>query len=229
QKMRSEIAISSEKQKELQILNGMISLAPLAISKKKLPNVATWTEKDPRLSLDSFHKYASKATRKSIFRRIFPSNSSQAYGMYSRMEQAPNPHSRITLSNEVDSLGMPKTNLFWALSAIDKKSLRYLNKLVGQQVGKSGIGRVKIYDFLVDDDDDSIPASISAGWHHMGTTRMSDDPNTGVVDSNCQVHGINNLFIAGSSCFPTGGAATPTLTIVALSLRLSDYLKKIID
>jgi choline dehydrogenase-like flavoprotein len=62
-------------------------------------------------------------------------------------------------------------------------------------------------------------------WHHMGTTRMHDDPKQGVVDRNCQVHGIDNLFIAGSSVFPTGGYNTPTLTIVALALRLADHLK----
>ncbi|MGB5361361.1 MAG: GMC family oxidoreductase, partial [Eudoraea sp.] len=66
---------------------------------------------------------------------------------------------------------------------------------------------------------------LGGGWHHMGTTRMSADHNKGVVDANCKVHGISNLFIAGSGCFSTAGAPNPTLTLVALSLRLSDYLK----
>ena len=62
-------------------------------------------------------------------------------------------------------------------------------------------------------------------WHHLGTTRMHDDPAQGVVDANCQVHGTANLFVAGCSVFPTGGTAAPTLTIVALALRLADFVQ----
>jgi choline dehydrogenase-like flavoprotein len=69
------------------------------------------------------------------------------------------------------------------------------------------------------------PDSTNAGWHHMGTTRMSNNPKTGVVDANCKVHGIANLYVAGSACYPTSGAPNPTLTLVALALRLSDHLK----
>jgi choline dehydrogenase-like flavoprotein len=61
-------------------------------------------------------------------------------------------------------------------------------------------------------------------WHHMGTTRMHDSAQLGVVDRNCKVHGINNLFVAGSSVFPTYGANFPTITIAALALRLADHL-----
>jgi len=82
-------------------------------------------------------------------------------------------------------------------------------------------------DFMLDDKEDKIPtASVSGGWHHLGTTRMSDNPKEGVVDANCKVHGISNLFVAGSSCFTTGGAVNPTYTVVAISLRLSDYIKE---
>jgi choline dehydrogenase-like flavoprotein len=75
--------------------------------------------------------------------------------------------------------------------------------------------------------DDSWPDFTSGGWHHMGTTRMSDDPHTEIVDADCKVHGIANLFVAGASCFVTAAAPNPTLTIVALSLRLSDHLKRL--
>jgi len=64
------------------------------------------------------------------------------------------------------------------------------------------------------------------GKHHMGTTRMHDDPRQGVVDSDCRVQGVSNLYVAGSSVFPTGGYANPTLTIVALALRLAEHLKR---
>lgn len=225
-KIRAELAISAEKQKELRVLNGTVSLSPLETEKKRLPNIVTWVEKDPRTSRDSFHKYASKAIKKNIFERLFPSTDYQSFGMYSRIEQSPNPLSRITLNNEEDSLGVPKTSLNWALSPIDKKSLRELNKLVGQQVGLAGIGRVRLHDFLLDEKDETMPEYTSGGWHHMGTTRMSENPKNGVVDGNCKVHNIHNLFIAGSSCFTTSGAVTPTLSIIALSLRLSDHVKE---
>ncbi len=224
---RAELAIAEKKQRELKVLNGTVSLLPLEIAKKLTPSVLTWSQNDPRKSLDSFAKYGTEAYKKSLMERFMPSsNNHQAFGLYTRIEQAPNPNSRVTLMNDKDELGMPKVSLNWALSAIDKKTVRVLNELIGQQVGAAGIGRVKLFDFLLDDNDHTMPNTTSGGWHHIGTTRMSDNPKTGVVDANCKVHGISNLFIAGSSCFPTGGAVNPTLTIVATSLRLSDFLKQ---
>mgnify|MGYP002795102190 CR=1 FL=1 len=84
-------------------------------------------------------------------------------------------------------------------------------------------------DYLRDENDDTFPDSTNGGWHYMGTTRMSDDPKTGVVDPNCQVHGISNLYVAGSGCYVTAAAPNPTLTLVALSLRLSDFVKNKMD
>ena len=82
-----------------------------------------------------------------------------------------------------------------------------------------------MHEWLQNETDESWPSFLGGGWHHMGTTRMHDDPRQGVVDVNCRVHGLDNLFVAGASCFTTGGAANPTLTLVALTLRLSDHLK----
>ena len=76
-------------------------------------------------------------------------------------------------------------------------------------------------------DDGHLPDQIIGGWHHMGTTRMHQDPKKGVVDQNCRVHGISNLFIAGPSVFPTSGYANPSLTIVALAVRLADHIKSL--
>ena len=73
------------------------------------------------------------------------------------------------------------------------------------------------------------PSTLSGGWHHMGTTRMHDDPTQGVVDANCKVHGLANLSVAGAAVYPTAGCANPTLTLVALSFRLSDHLKATVD
>ena len=73
---------------------------------------------------------------------------------------------------------------------------------------------------------DDWPAGVSYGYHHMGTTRMNANPKHGVVNADCRVHGIGNLYVAGSSVFPTSGSANPTLTIVALALRLADQIKR---
>jgi choline dehydrogenase-like flavoprotein len=69
------------------------------------------------------------------------------------------------------------------------------------------------------------PPAVFGNWHHLGTTRMHRDPSRGVVDENCRVHEMSNLYIAGGSVLPTGGYANPSLTIVALSLRLADHLR----
>jgi choline dehydrogenase-like flavoprotein len=184
----------------------------------------TWNSDDPRKAgknfLDSIFTAARKAPPASV--------GSSVYELFTRIEQAPNADSRITLDSEKDALGMPRAQLHWVLTPLEKSSLRKIGELIGQQAGEASVARVQLMDYLQDEKDDSWPYFTGGGWHHMGTTRMSDDPRTGVVDANCQVHGISNLLVAGSSCFVTAGAANPTLTLVALSLRLSDHLKKML-
>jgi choline dehydrogenase-like flavoprotein len=94
--------------------------------------------------------------------------------------------------------------------------------LLAQELGHTGIGRLRINPLASGTNGFH---GVENGFHHMGTTRMHDDPRQGVVDANCRVHGIGNLFIGGSSVFPTYSFDNPTMTIVALTLRLSDYLK----
>jgi choline dehydrogenase-like flavoprotein len=227
-KVRAELAVSAKKQEELEILHATISLWPLEVSKKLKPWVTTWQEDDPRKSLKNWDKFYSGAQKKSLLKRILSSSKHKSYGLFTRSEQAPNPSSRVKLGMEKDSLGVPRADLSWVMAPIDKRTIRKTNELLGQLVGTAGIGRVKLADFLWDESDVNMPSFISGGWHHMGTTRMSDDPNNGVVDANCKVHGISNLFVAGSSCYATGSAVNPTYTIVAISLRLSDHIKEVI-
>jgi choline dehydrogenase-like flavoprotein len=138
------------------------------------------------------------------------------------LEQAPNPDSRVTLSSERDALGMRRVELAWNFGELEKKTLLRANELVGLEAGRAGIGRVKIVE---SESDTGWPPGVRGAWHQMGTTRMDQDPKVGVVDENCRVHGTENLFIAGSSVFPTSGYTNPTLTIVALALRMADHLK----
>jgi len=142
-----------------------------------------------------------------------------------RSEQAPNPDSRITLSDERDTLGLNKAILDWQLTDIDFQTIRTSLELIGEELGRLGLGRVQLADWLtttrVNWSD-----SLNFGSHHMGTTRMTEDPKQGVVDRNCRVHSVANLYVAGSSVFTTSGYMNPTLTIVALALRLADHLKE---
>lgn len=138
-------------------------------------------------------------------------------------EQAPNPDSRVRLTAERDALGLRRIQLDWRLNTIDRDSILGLVQLIGEEVGRIGVGRVLMADWLLDNGD-AWPDDHLGGNHHIGTTRMADVPSKGVVDADCRVFGIDNLFIGGSSVFPTSGAANPTLTIVALALRLADHI-----
>jgi len=133
---------------------------------------------------------------------------------------SPNPSSRVKLDSTRDRFDKLRLKLDWRLTELDIKTV-----LRGQQIMDEELRRAKLGHIEVDDYDEIPPPGISGGYHHMGTTRMSTDPNVGVVDATCRIHGIDNVFVAGSSVFPTSGFANPTLTIVALAIRLADHLK----
>jgi choline dehydrogenase-like flavoprotein len=138
------------------------------------------------------------------------------------IEATPRPDSRVTLSDERDRLGMPRVRVDWRLNPDDRHGLDRLRNALRDAVRDRGLGT------LVDnpaDDETGWPRSMAGGKHHIGTTRMHVDPKQGVVDADCRLHGLSNLYVAGSSVFPTSGYANPTLTIVALALRLADHLK----
>jgi choline dehydrogenase-like flavoprotein len=146
-----------------------------------------------------------------------------------RAEQAPNPDSRVLLSEQRDAFGMPGLVLDWRLGEIDRRTVSVMTEALGACLERRGIGSVEPASWLLADDapwrfDPLISRHAIGGYHHMGTTRMADSPRCGVVDRDGRVHGTNNLWIAGSSVFPTSGWANPTLSIIALSLRLGDRL-----
>lgn len=152
--------------------------------------------------------------------------------VHARAEQAPNPDSRVQLTDEVDRLGLRRLALDWRLTPLEKRTVRATSRLLGRELGRLGLGRVRLPEWLEDDaggdrgdDWGEWGVTLAGGHHHMGTTRMADDPKRGVVDRDCRVHGLDNLYVAGSSVFATGGFATPTLTIVELALRLAEHLK----
>lgn len=139
-------------------------------------------------------------------------------------EQSPNPESRVILGNERDPLGMPRVRLDWRMTEIDKRTLIAVAETAAAELARLGFGRTRLEPWVIDQSDDW--GGDAGDYHHMGTTRMAEDPKNGVIDGNCRMHGIANLYIAGSSVFPTSGYVNPTFTIVALALRLADHLKE---
>ncbi|MGE0314478.1 MAG: GMC oxidoreductase [Lautropia sp.] len=137
------------------------------------------------------------------------------------VEPEPDPDSRVTLSAERDTLGVPRVAIDWRLTDRMKRTVDRNVELIGAELLRAGVGRVEAGPRLVDS---GWPADLEGTFHHMGTTRMHDSPEHGVVDRDCRVHGVGNLSIAGSSVFTTSSSNHPTLTLVALALRLADRL-----
>jgi choline dehydrogenase-like flavoprotein len=152
-------------------------------------------------------------------------------GLYLMMrgEQAPNPASRVRLSAERDALGNLRADLDWQLSEADKHCAKAFVQTFDAELRRLDLGSVQPSEWL-DSPGPQWPVDPTVGnhpianYHQLGTTRMSADPASGVVDATCRVFGYDNLFVAGSSVFTTSGWANPTLTIAALSLRLADHL-----
>ena len=138
------------------------------------------------------------------------------------IEQSPNLDSRVSLSEETDSFGLQKTKLDWQINEFDKQTIRKAGKAMAIEFARAKLGTVRLADFILDD---SQKLRFGHHHHHMGTTRMSDVAQHGVVDNNCKVHDLDNLYIAGSSVFSTGGGCNPTMPIVQLGLRLAEHLK----
>ena len=164
--------------------------------------------------VDSAAAFAYKKVRKVRARRLI---------IGCRAEQSPNPDSRVTLDDSVDAFGMPRARVHWQLTARDHESFDRAQTLWRRELTEGGVELASIAT-------PDVPwmARMSPGAHHTGTTRMHPDPSRGVVDEHCRVHGTRNVFVGGSSVFPTAGWAPPTLTIVALALRLADHLRTVL-
>jgi choline dehydrogenase-like flavoprotein len=139
----------------------------------------------------------------------------------SLVEQSPERSNRVTLQDQTDAFGQRKIKVLWHWNELDLRSIRQAQQIFRGEMAAGAIGTFT----AVEDSDGSQPRQFDSPHHFLGTTRMHDNPRNGVVDADCRVHGVRNLFIAGSSVFPTGGFANPTLTIVALALRLATYLQ----
>lgn len=139
-------------------------------------------------------------------------------------EQEPRAENRVSLGDETDSLGVPRPRLHWRKSEADRRTARLAAEALGTYLAQSDAGRLRLSPWLTDGGDFPTNDALG-GHHHMGGTRMADGPASGVVDRDCKVFGQSNLYVAGSSVFPSAGHANPTLSIVQLALRLADHLR----
>jgi choline dehydrogenase-like flavoprotein len=148
------------------------------------------------------------------------------YELMSIQEQAPNPSSRVTLSGNKDALGVPMARLEWRLTDLDRHTVKVAVQQIAQALGAGQVGRLRL---SLDLDAADWPSYMQSSWHHSGTTRMHADPRMGVVNADLRVHGLANLYVTGSSVFPTNSSSNPTITVIALSVRLARHLQKILS
>jgi choline dehydrogenase-like flavoprotein len=169
--------------------------------------------------------------RRTLARRKVPAealltNPAGSYPIEFDSEQTPTASSRITLTREVDHDGLRRVQINWRLNPDDVAAAKRALHLLQRVLNERSLCRVELDE---DNLTHSVNESIPGGGHHIGTTRMASSPSEGVVDPNCAVFELPNLYIASSSVFVTSSHANPTLTIIALALRLADHLKAKLD
>jgi len=177
--------------------------------------------------IDTTAFLAHWVARRTLAQRKFPSvilrNRTNRFSLEIHGEQIPRPDSRVTLTERTDVLGMPQLRVDWRYSREDIESVDRTLQLIAQEFERTGAGRLEYDRGTLEED---LMRFGAYGGHHIGTARMGGDVRTSVVNADCQVHTVRNLFIAGSAVFPTASQANPTLTLVALSLRLGKHLSR---
>jgi choline dehydrogenase-like flavoprotein len=162
---------------------------------------------------------------RTLAERKYPSvilrNKDNRFSLEINAEQLPQASSRVTLVNTVDELGLPQLKVDWRYSPADIDSVRRTLDVFSTEFQQSGAGRLEF-------DHETLEADLTRfgayGGHHLGTARMGTDAHNSVVNSDCRVHSVRNLYVAGSAVFATSSQANPTLTIIALCLRLAEHL-----
>ena len=215
--------INSRERIKQKILRHSLSVSQL----NDLTNKSTYTSgrifSELKRLFDDFNLFS--ATKKITCKIKGANYSSNKWNLGVGLEQPPRLTNNLKLHDTLDALGVPKINMFWDdLSKIEKDTVVKSVKTMARELGLLGTGKIKFKNELLSGQSYKFNDSIN---HHIGTTRMSESSKTGVVDKNCKVFGVSNLYIAGSSVFTTSSIVNPTYTIIALSLRLGEYLKNI--
>lgn len=211
-----KLALPAAVQQQEKLLNQNIQLVPRMVPKNFYYPLVTPNGFNSKIT-NTYRKMRRKVAT-NVEKRV------KAYFCANMSEQLPNPDSRVVLIEERDVFGQPRMGLDWRITKQDVLSVKRTQEIMSSVLEKRGLGKIFVEMY-----DAKPPYNTHGGYHHIGTTRMHIDPKLGVVDADSRVHGIDNLFIAGPSVFPTGGYANPVLTLVALSIRLADHIKVLMD
>ena len=234
-KVRSVLALGTEAQRARRLLNGAIFFHPAYEAHEVFdsPEVRAMLEIGNKLRgravPGGLRKRAVTALRSpgklltAALRRVAAGAGPQRlWRTRALFECAPDRDNRVTLADDKDAFGRPLARLEWRPGEADIASARAMHELFDASLRDAGLGYFKP---RFTRDPGEWRAGVEGGKHHLGTTRMHADPRQGVVDADARVHGTSNLYVAGSSVFPTGGYANPTLTLVALAVRLARHLQ----
>ncbi len=192
-----------------------------ALQRKECPNV-TWSK---IYAIFKEMGYILRVAYRILSKKRYPFMKNAIFHLQVDTEQAPNPDSRLTLSNENDRLGIPKLQIHWALTPKEHASIQWFVKTFQQEWKNLDLGEIQINPKLLGTQEEWLE-NLTDAYHPAGTTRMHLDPSAGVVDENLKIHGVSNLYIASCSVFPASAGANPTYTLMALAIRLSDHLKQ---
>jgi choline dehydrogenase-like flavoprotein len=234
----AQLSLNPEVQKSERLLNSRISFSSVFPGEGSPGAVTLWRCKEALLKKDlrkiklgrdlySLLRSPLDVTGYSLTRLYRPRSLIRGVKFQIILEQEPNPLSRIKLIRERDKLGMQKVSIDWRLGQLEKNTINRTLAIVSENLQRINVIEQVYFDHTPADG--NWPANLEGAWHHMGTTRMHESPQKGVVDVNCRVHHKTNLYVAGSSVFPTSGANFPTITQVALAIRLADHLKSKIN
>jgi choline dehydrogenase-like flavoprotein len=217
---RAMLCLSEEAQRTHELLNANIDLGAMGTLRESPAGGVPLAIRDTLNRVDSLGS-GEPANED-------PSRSQAYTRCFIRAEASPRRESRVTLEDrETDALGLRRPRLTFVMDTLESRTFVRTMEIVARELGARQGGRVML---RLAEEAVNIPIAgplwggVGGGNHHMGTTRMSDHPAGGVVDRHCLVHGVSNLYVAGSSVFPTGGMANPTFTIVALALRMAGHI-----
>ncbi|MCP4415631.1 MAG: GMC family oxidoreductase [Chloroflexi bacterium] len=211
-----KLALSEKTLRQEKLLNQNIQLIPrLTPGRYRYPLIEANNAAD---RLTNNYRKARRKLSKYLNQQV------AGYRLANMTEQMPNPDSRVTLMTERDQLGQRRAQLDWQVTKQDIQSVIRTQEIIATALEQANIGRLHI-----DLRGAAPPPGLHGGYHHMGTTRMHIDPKQGIVDANSRMHSVNNLYIAGPSVFPTGGYANPVLTMLALTVRLADHIKRVMQ
>jgi choline dehydrogenase-like flavoprotein len=230
----AQFALTPELQAKERLLNARVSFSSVFFGKdtgmwEALGRIKHRFARDASFDEGLVHDIWAVSSRpalltKSLFARILLLPCLIQHARFQAIiEPLPVPESRVTLSRKRDRLGMNRVIVDWRLGSEVKRTLDRTVAIIAEELTNAGVGEV-ILDPPIEGGEWPPSFEKEGSWHHMGTTRMHESPKLGVVDKNCRLHGTSNFYVAGSSVFPTAGGDFPTITIIALALRLADHI-----